>query len=196
MLQLESQSSLVFKPDTGISFPRGSDCSSRFSGFFGDTPMKRIPLTQGMFALVDDEEFEEISKHKWCVTKKHRVSYVVRGTERNGRQKRIYMHRSVTNALANMEIDHRDGNGLNNQKYNLRVCTHAENLQNQRKRIARKTSKYKGVSRDKVNKKWKAQIGTNHCTLNLGRYLLEEDAAKAYDCKAKELFGEFANTNF
>ena len=69
MLQLELQSSLVFKPDTGISNLRDSDCSSRFSGFFGDKPMKRIPLTQNKFAIIDNEDYEELSKHKWYAYK-------------------------------------------------------------------------------------------------------------------------------
>ena len=93
-----------------------------------------------------------------------------------------------------MVVDHIDSDGLNNQRYNLRVCTNAQNVQNQR--IMRGgTSRFKGVCWDMVNKKWRAKLGMNGKTFELGRFKVEADAASAYDDAAEKYFGEFAYTN-
>lgn len=105
------------------------------------------------------------------------------------------MHREIMNAPKGMVVDHIDGNGLNNRKSNLRICTQAQNNLNSRpKRNC--SSRYKGVSFYKRDKIWQVQIFHNSRTIFLGRFDDEIEAALAYDRKAAELFGEFAYLNF
>ena len=157
-------------------------------------PFKKIPLTQGMFALVDDEDFKELSKHKWHIRKKKYTFYARARIEIDGNRKLVYMHRIIMDAPKDRQIDHKNGDGLDNQRSNLRFCTNGQNQHNRRK--GKGTSKYKGVHWLKDNKRWRASIGFNKKLINLGCYDNETDAAKAYDRKALELFGEFARTNF
>ena len=154
-----------------------------------------IPLTQGFYALVDGEDFEELSKHKWRVQKTGNTFYARRAVGIKDKQVAIYMHRFILNPPKRMETDHRNGNGLDNRRHNLRICTHAENLCNQIKPQTRMTtSKYKGVHWDSNKQRWIAQIGGKR--QYLGCFSSELEAAKAYNAKAKELFGKFANPNF
>jgi len=166
--------------------------------------MKKIPLSQGKFTLVDDEDYEILSQWKWsaaCPNPKKAIKkwYAVRDTKmiKRKRGKRIYMHRFLMNPPDGYEVDHEDGDGLNNQKYNLRICTHAENVRN--KQIpSNNSSGYKGVYWDKGVKKWRAQIVDRKLktTRYIGIFDDPVDAAKAYDREAKKLFGKFANLNF
>jgi len=150
--------------------------------------MKEIKLTKGKVALVDDEDFEFLSNHSWYFAEQgyacSRINY-----------KLVYMHRYIMNAKDNEEIDHRDGNGLNNQRSNLRKCNSTQNKANQRKKPIY-TSKLKGVYWDKSRNKWNVIVTKNRKRYWLGRYDDEEEAGRAYDKKAKELFGEFACLNF
>jgi len=151
--------------------------------------MKRIPLTHGYFALVDDDDYEELSKHKWH----YHEGYACRNSDLiNGRRKTLRMHREIIHAPQGIGTDHIDGNKLNNQKSNLRTATQSQNNANTSAR--NNTSKYKGVSIR--NNHWRSQIRFNGKTKSLGTYRTEEEAAKAYDVKAKELFGEYARLNF
>ena len=149
---------------------------------------KQIPLTQSKFAIVDDEDFEYLNQWKWYVHKNGNNFYAVRGFP-----KRIQMHRVVMNTSDGIEVDHIDGNGLNNTRSNLRNCTHVQNMQN-RKKNSDNTSGYKGV--DWHNEKWRAQITINKKIVFLGYFSSIEDAAHAYDTAAKEGHGNFAKTNF
>lgn len=164
--------------------------------------MKKIKLTQGKYALIDEEDFDLISQYKWYAKKIGNTFYAARAITVQGqnkhknikrKQKTIIMHREIMkNKLKqNQEIDHINGNGLDNRKCNLRLCNRSENMMNQR--IKKGTSQYKGVRWDK---KWRAQITYNKKQKHLGFFNNEIDAAKAYDKKAKELFGEFAKLNF
>lgn len=101
------------------------------------------------------------------------------------------LHRIIVGTK--MQVDHQDGDHFNNRRKNLRPATQMENSRNMRSREG--TSKFKGVSWDKINNRWKAQISVNWKTLNLGRYLKEDEAALAYDEAAKKLFGKFARLN-
>jgi hypothetical protein len=150
-----------------------------------------IELIGGKCAIVDASDYEWLSRWKWRVGKFQNTNYAIR----TGRCGQRYMHTLLLGAKSEELVDHINGNGLDNRRCNLRVCTIAENARN-RKKSPNKTSKYKGVSWDKRDKKWRSQIKIDHKTTSLGYYQSEVDAAKAYDIRAKELFGKFARLNF
>ena len=152
---------------------------------------KLIPLTQDKFAIVDAEDYDRLSEHKWHVMKCVRTEYA--GSYQDG--KYILMHRVLLNAPHHRIVDHRDGNGLNNRKHNLRLCTHQENLYNQRPRLGG-TSRFRGVCWRKTRRKYETKIQKNGKRYSLGYYHDETEAAVVYDIKAMELFGEFAYLNF
>lgn len=160
--------------------------------------MKVIPLTQGYIALVDDLDYEWASRLRWYAHVKKRKTTIVYAV-RKSNQKMISMAGEIAKIAGiwvdGLEIDHIDGNRLNNQRYNLRVATGSQNQANQ---IHRKdtSSRYKGVSWSSKNNKWTAYIGYNKNKYNLGTYKSEEEAAKEYDLCAYELFGEYARLNF
>lgn len=158
----------------------------------------QIELTKGLYALVDDEDFEELNKVKWCAIKGRYTYYAVRGVRVKGEGRNIgfKMHRVILK-LSDRKIfvDHIDGNGLNNQKSNLRKSTCADNRRNSKgNKIG--SSMYKGVFWNKENKKWRSKIGFNGEKIFIGDFTNEIECAKAYDKKAMELFGEFAYLNF
>lgn len=157
--------------------------------------MKEIKLTQGKVALVDDADFEELSKYKWYAERSSNTFYAMRNVRKNFHYVSVRMHKQIMKPPKNKQADHRDHNGLNNQRENLRICTQQQNNMNQRKRVGL-SSIYKGVHLYRFGKKWVARIRLNKRTINLGHFKWEADAAKAYDVKAKELFGEFAYLNF
>jgi hypothetical protein len=167
--------------------------------------MKKIKLTQDQWALVDDEDYDRLNEHRWCaqkhVTKKF---YATRSspTDSNGKRNKIHMHRVITNAPKGKQVDHINGNPLDNRKENLRVCTNSENQMNRGKQGNNKSG-YKGIRhmKDKrmineLSKPWQAKIQLNRKKIHLGMYKTKEEAARAYDKKAIELFGEFAQLNF
>jgi|JI10StandDraft_1071094.scaffolds.fasta_scaffold364297_3 hypothetical protein len=157
--------------------------------------MKQIPLTQGKFALVDDEDFEELSKYKWCAYRHRNTFYASRSVRINGKNKNIRMHRQVLSLVKKNEYcDHINGDGLNNQKSNLRICGNAENLLN-RGKGKNNTSEFKGVTRDNRDGVWYAQIKVNKKHFYLGRFKNKKDAAIAYNEAAKLHHGEFARLN-
>lgn len=163
--------------------------------------MKEIELTQNQVAFVDDEDFDRLNKLKWRTEKVIKsygiVYYACRTTPKTTSNKRGYefMHTLIVGKLTKgFETDHIDGNGLNNCKSNLRIVTTAQNSMNAKK-AANKSSIYKGVCFHKREKKWYAYIRKNYKLISLGYFNEEIEAAKAYNEKAKELFGEFANLN-
>jgi hypothetical protein len=160
--------------------------------------MKEISLSQNKVALVDDEDYDFLSQWKWQVTEgKTGKFYAVRMQciPKSEIRKRIFMHRLIMKAPDNIDVDHKKGNGLNNQKENLRLATKSQNAAN-RKKPKNNTSGFKGVSWDRARNKWLACIRFNYKNIHLGRFIDRIDAVKSYDKKAKELFGEFAQTNF
>lgn len=170
----------------------------RYAVFLQGVAMKRIPLTKGKFVLVDDDDYEFLSRWKWySFVKKHTV-YAVRG-EYHGYdegvgyyvQKRIMMHRQIMEAEQGFFVDHINGDGLDNRRENLRLCTHSQNLQNQRKQ---KDRKYKGVY-ERDNGRFSAAIRHGGKLVHIGTFDTETAAACAYNKAAIEYFGEFANLN-
>lgn len=152
--------------------------------------MKEIQLSRGKITLVDDDMFEWLNQWKWSCVKGLNTEYAAR---MNNRQY-IYMHCEILQPPEGMFTDHRDRNGRNNQKNNLRLCTKPQNGINHPKN-KNNTSGYKGVYWNKYHQKWAAQIGVNLKIKHLGYFGDIEDAALAYDKAATELFGEFAQTN-
>jgi len=158
--------------------------------------MKEIKLSKGLVALVDDEDFEELSKYNWYACF-NRIKYYARRHQMiNGKKTKVYMHRQIL-GLTNPKIfaDHIDGDGLNNQKHNLRAASNSQNLANVNKRKGT-SSKYKGVNYRKATGKWQVHIQHQGKLHFVGTFDNEIDGAKAYDKKATELFGEFAKLNF
>lgn len=162
--------------------------------------MKRIPLTQNRFAIIGDEDYEELSKYNWRVFKNHYGGYIAtRGVYDKTTKKHhtFIMHRMIMGLVEGdkLQVDHINHNTLDNRRSNLRVCT---NQQNQMNRSNRKngSSKFKGIYWYKANEKWRARIMLGGKRKDLGYYINEIEAAKAYDHAAKEMFGDFAYLNF
>jgi len=156
--------------------------------------MQKIELGQGKFALVDDKDFEYLNQFKWHLgTEKSNSQYAIRHIRINGKRTTIAMHKVILNNPAGTVSDHINGNGLDNRRENLRICTVRNNCMNRKQQGG--TSKYKGVSLHSPGGKWKSRIKTNGKTYNLGCYKTQEEAASVYNIAAKIMFGNFANPN-
>ena len=156
--------------------------------------MKEIPLTQRMVAQVPDECFDELICFKWFAHKECQRHYALRWEDGNNweaiRMHRIIFERMMGSIPEGKQIDHINGDGLNNTIENLRICTPDQNRINRSKCKNPKMSKYKGVRSSGV--RWGARVKQ----IWIGTFDSEIEAAKAYDRKAKELYGEFACLNF
>lgn len=157
---------------------------------------KEIQLTQGKVAIVDDSDFEYLNQYKWHALKIGNTFYAARTiTVIKNKHKLLLMHRFITNNIdTKMHTDHINGEGLDNRKINLRICTATQNLMNRGVQINNKTG-YKGVSYDKKLNKYRAQIRINKVTKNLGYYIDPIDAARVYNTAAIKYYGEFAQLN-
>lgn len=159
---------------------------------------RTIPLTQGKVATIDVEDYERISVNRWFAKFHHGNWYAYRkvGT---GKGSVSFMHRVVLSAIPSIKIDHKDGDGLNNRRDNLRVATDSQNQFNAKRRKDN-SSGFKGVQiycgNGQRTKQWKAQIRHHGHVIYLGKFDDPAEAARIYDSKAKELFGEFARLNF
>lgn len=162
--------------------------------------MKELQLSQGLFAQVDDEDFETASAFKWTALKQKRTYYAYRMVKRDGKQKAIYLHRWLMKTPRDMVTDHRDGNGLNCQRSNLRICTKTQNAQNIQKIRKSTTSKYKGVfaytkTVTQIRRYFQVSIQAEGKEYSLGIFRDEIAAAKAYNAAAIKYHGEFASLN-
>lgn len=151
--------------------------------------MKKIPLTQGLFAIVEDSDFESVDRFKWCAHRQARQTYAYRSVG----QKTIFLHQFLMSGIP--RVDHRDGNGLNNQRSNLRPATVSNNACN-RGRPKNNTSGFKGVYWNKLAGKWHVKIQLDRKRKHIGYFDDPVEGAKAYDRAARELHGEFARPNF
>lgn len=145
---------------------------------------RKLPITRGLEVLLDEADFVKLSKYRWCALMRGGTPYAVRFVS----GKALAMHRVIAEPPEGMCVDHVNHNTLDNRRCNLRVCTKTENLRN--RRSWRGASKFLGVS-PSANK-WRVNIQR----LYVGTFETQEEAARAYDAKAREFYGEFANLNF
>lgn len=152
---------------------------------------KSIELTNGYETIVDDDDYSWLTQWTWraCVSRWQRHIYVVRSGDE------MRMHRLITNTPKGMMVDHANGDGLDNRRANLRVCSAIENQRNKRKRIGVSSSIFKGVSWDRQCHRWRVQIMVEGRNKSIGRFATEAEAAVAYNDAATVLFGEFALLN-
>lgn len=162
--------------------------------------MKTIQLTRGYSTLVDDEDYDTLMTNSWCFWPCRTKTILDRGyAGRNGHKNEdsrcILMHRVIMNAQKGEEVDHIDGDRLNNQKVNLRLCSHKQNSRNQN---PKQGSSLKGVFfvEGKGARPWRAYISMGVGTKrHIGYYPTRNEAADAYNNAAITKFGEFANLN-
>lgn len=153
--------------------------------------MKKIKLTHNKFTLVDNSDFELLNRYKWYPIKSGKNIYVARVSSRKeGKSKTIMLHRYIMNTPDGMDTDHIDGNSLNNQRKNLRVCTRSQNKMNVGKRRDNESG-YKGVSWSKTRKKWVSHIWVNGKGYNLGGFDSKLKAYEAYCNACISYHGEF-----
>jgi hypothetical protein len=159
--------------------------------------VKKIKLTRGQVALVDDEDYADLSQFKWRATWQHSMQsfYAVRDIRLpNGKWTKERMHRRIMGLQYGdkRQSDHKNGNTLDNQRSNLRIATNFQNARN-RKIPSNSTTGVTGVW--KVGKKWGAVIQVNHSRLHFGRFADFEIAVAVRRAAEKILFGEFAPSN-
>jgi hypothetical protein len=152
-----------------------------------DISTKKYPNT---FTMVDDEDFDWLNQWKWLRNKDGYAARNVRGIGY------ILAHREILGTPLGLFTDHINGNRLDNQRTNLRNCTHTENMQNRPKPPHGLTSIFKGVYWYKCRNRWRSKIKCNGRTFSVGYFATETEAARAYDAKALALHGEYARLNF
>lgn len=156
----------------------------------------QIPLTRGLFSAIDARDLHLVTGRLWRATLIHGQVYATTYEPRaDGTRKTAYLHRLILDAPEGREVDHKDGDTLNNVRSNLRLALHSDNMRN-KKLPTTNTSGYKGVTRIHRRNPWVASIGFNGRHRHIGTFASAEEAARAYDDKARELFGEFARVNF
>lgn len=151
--------------------------------------MKEIRLSQGKFALVDDEDYEWLNQYKW----QHATGYAVRHNPLGA--KKISMSRTIVNCPNGMVVDHINHNTLDNRRSNLRICTYSQNSINKQKIIIG-SSRYKGVKWNVKSKSWQVRISYKHTSTYIGEFKNELHAAMAYALWAKDIYGEYSFTEF
>lgn len=159
-----------------------------------------LTLTNGQVILIDAADYEWISQHKWspCGINQRYICRSKRAHETGGKWvpgAAVYLHREIMKPQGREMVDHINQNGWDNRRSNLRIATKSQNMANKPK-IRSNTSGYKGVSMVKKTGKWRARTNCNGREYTIGYFDNPEDAARAYDRKVIELFGDFAYLNF
>ncbi len=154
-----------------------------------------IDLNQGQQTIIDDEDWDKVNHINWCADKDtaNPGKYYVRGLNK-ATNKKVRLHRYLSNAPKGMEVDHINGNTLDNRKCNLRICTKSQNQMN-RGKTKKNKSGYKGVSWCTSCNGWKAYLWTGEKNLYLGLFSFKKEAALAYNRASIKHHGEFAYVN-
>ena len=152
--------------------------------------MKEILTTKGKVAIVDDADFAWLSQMKWYAKEGTRTFYAVTMVGR----RHVPMHRLIMGSPKGKDIDHINGDGLDNRRSNLRVCSRSENLMN-RGASPKNTSGFKGVSWNEATGSWRAKIQRRGQSIHIGLFQTKEAAAIAYNKTAEKLFKQFAKLN-
>jgi len=155
-------------------------------------------MSQPKYAKVDPADYKRLRKYEWFSIKGTRNFYAVRRERKPTGRKftTIYMHREIIEIADGLLIDHKNQNSMDNRSANLRAATRTQNIRNRKKFSRPGVSKYKGIYRDKIQKRWIARIMFKKKRIYLGSFRNEIDAAKAYDEAARKYHGEFASLNF
>lgn len=157
--------------------------------------IRKIPLRPGVVAIVDEEDFERINAHKWCLLFSEGKGYATRKSPAvNGNRKTIRMHREVLKAPDGVIVDHINGDGLDNRKTNLRLCDLSQNGAN-RRHHRKALSGYKGVSWNKAAETWHVMVRYKGQLIPLGTYGDLKEAIAVYNRAVTDLHGEFAALN-
>ena len=158
--------------------------------------VRRVPLSRGRFALVDAEDFRRVMKKKWSLQHSESGHLYAHTTYRkaNGRWSKLLLHRFILHAPAGVLVDHKNRDGLDCSRANLRFATYSQNAGNSVS--SRGSSRFKGVSWARRDCVWAAHIRVANRPVWLGCFSSEHEAALAYDAAARQHFGEFARTNF
>ena len=161
-----------------------------------DGDVSYVPLSQGKVAKISTSDIDLVSGFNWNVRTDGPRLYAARSTPRDSEYKQasVVMHRAIMNPENGFVVDHINGDGLDNRRENLRVCTTQENCWNSKKKTTNKSG-FKGVSIH-VSGKWRATIFVSGKQISLGLYQSPEDAAEAYKKAASEKFGIFANHSY
>lgn len=195
MLEYRVNIDIISEPAISFNLYTGSNQNELEVRMTENQDTISIPLTQGKFAFIDASDYELVSRYKWSLKlgyNGHKNYYAM--TASSKRTTHRLMHRLIMDAPKNLQVDHINGNGLDNRRCNLRICTHSENLYNQKLRYDNQSG-YKGVCWHKRANKWRVQIRYNKEKLYFGVYTNPLDAALVYDAKAIKLFGKYAKTN-
>ncbi len=159
---------------------------------------RRVPLSRGQFARVDQRDYYVLSKFKWSILDQGEKFYAIHNVWDDYAQKYrgVLMHSFLMNPPDHLVVDHENGDGLDNRRANLRVVSQMQNVWNRKKYAKSSSSKFTGVSWDKKCKKWRVRIHHKNKQIEIGLFTDEIEAAKAYDRAAIKYRGQFARLNF